>query len=103
MLVLETMWDTTAFNDPALWPEDGSQPFLWSFGDRTGYGSHGDFLFGWMGNSLQNSFDPGCTGFAGCGLRSQRIPQANTCTKGQTVVEDVDGWMDELPGGIVVD
>jgi hypothetical protein len=33
-LFYETIWDTTGFNDKSLWPEDGSQPFVWSFGDR---------------------------------------------------------------------
>jgi hypothetical protein len=30
----EVMWDTRGFNDKALWPEDGSQPFVLSTGDR---------------------------------------------------------------------
>ncbi len=30
----ETVFDTKAFNDKSLWPEDGSQPFVWSFGDK---------------------------------------------------------------------
>ena len=38
----ETMWNTTMFNDKSLWPADGSQPFVWSFDDRKGYGTHGD-------------------------------------------------------------
>jgi hypothetical protein len=29
----EVIWDTRKFNDKALWPEDGSQPFVWSYGD----------------------------------------------------------------------
>jgi hypothetical protein len=33
-LMYETVWDTTQFNDKTLWPEDGSQPFVWSFGDK---------------------------------------------------------------------
>jgi hypothetical protein len=102
MLVLEIRWDTSAFNDPEMWPEDGSQPFLWSFGDRTGYGSHCDFLFGWRANSLQTMFDGDCASPTCAGLGSQSLEEANTCTIGQTVGEDVDGWLDELPGGIVV-
>lgn len=35
-LMYETVWDTRAFNNPEDWPEDGSQPFVWSFGDETG-------------------------------------------------------------------
>jgi hypothetical protein len=36
------MWDTTVFSDESLWPTDGSQPFVYSMGDGTGYGQHGD-------------------------------------------------------------
>jgi hypothetical protein len=32
-LMYEVMWDTTPFNDKALWPEDGSQPFVYSMDD----------------------------------------------------------------------
>lgn len=42
----ETYWDTAPFNNKAEWPADGSQPFVWSFGDATGYGMHGDYMFG---------------------------------------------------------
>ena len=40
-LMYEVMWDTTVFNDKSLWPTDGSQPFVYSMGDGTGYGQHG--------------------------------------------------------------
>jgi hypothetical protein len=33
-LMYETIWDTAQFNDPEQWPEDGSQPFVWSMDDR---------------------------------------------------------------------
>ena len=32
-LMYEVIWDTRQFNDPDLWPEDGSQPFVYSMGD----------------------------------------------------------------------
>lgn len=31
----ESYWDTRPFNNQAEWPTDGSQPFVWSFGDKT--------------------------------------------------------------------
>ena len=31
MIIFETIWDTTPFND--MWPTDGTQPFLYSMGD----------------------------------------------------------------------
>lgn len=34
LLMYETIWDTRQFNDPSEWPEDGSQPFVWSMGDQ---------------------------------------------------------------------
>jgi len=44
-VLYEAIWNTSAFNDPDMWPEDGSQPFVLSTGDGTGYGWHGDYLF----------------------------------------------------------
>lgn len=32
-LFYEVNWDTRQFNNKEDWPEDGSQPFVWSFGD----------------------------------------------------------------------
>ena len=30
----EAVFDTRPYNGKDLWPEDGSQPFVWSFGDK---------------------------------------------------------------------
>lgn len=27
-VMFEVIWDTKPFNDPSIWPEDGSQPFV---------------------------------------------------------------------------
>jgi uncharacterized protein DUF1996 len=32
-ILYETIWDTRQFNDKSEWPEDGSQPFVFSTGD----------------------------------------------------------------------
>ncbi|KAL1838577.1 hypothetical protein VTJ49DRAFT_2504 [Mycothermus thermophilus] len=96
-LMYETIWDTSMFNDKELWPEDGSQPFVWSMDDSTGYGSHGDYMFGWKDDSLQRAMDSPC--YVNCPtLKTQSIAEMNKCTLPSVVDEKIDGWLDTLPG-----
>ncbi|KAK8071952.1 hypothetical protein PG996_005300 [Apiospora saccharicola] len=102
-LFYEVIWDTTKFNNQAAdWPADGSQPFVWSYGDATGYGTHGDYVFGWKGDALQRAMDQNCQNSQCNGLKSQSLQQGNQCTVQTTVDERIDGWLDELPGGMAV-
>ncbi|KAL2262372.1 hypothetical protein VTK26DRAFT_1555 [Humicola hyalothermophila] len=101
-LFYEVIWDTRRFNDPGLWPEDGSQPFVWSYGDFTGYGTHGDYVFGWKGDALQRAMDQNCDGAVCNGLRSQSVEDGNRCTQQQKVPEQIDGWLASLPGDVEV-
>ncbi|KAK7983483.1 hypothetical protein PG989_010885 [Apiospora arundinis] len=101
-LFYEVIWDTTKFNNAADWPADGSQPFVWSYGDATGYGTHGDYVFGWKGDALQRAMDQNCQNNQCNGLRSQSLQQGNQCTVKTTVNENIDGWLTELPGGMAV-
>jgi hypothetical protein len=97
-VALETMWDTKQFNDKSLWPADGSQPFVWSFSgnDKKGFGTHADYLFGWKGDALQRTMDS--TPLLSNGLKTQSVDAANKCTIKPSVVENIDGWLDQLPG-----
>jgi hypothetical protein len=96
-LFYETIWDTRAFNNKDMWPEDGSQPFVWSQDDSTGYGTHGDYVFGWKDDALQKAMNFNCN--INCPqLRSQTIAAGNKCSVPKRVKEDTDGWLDKLPG-----
>ncbi|KAH9884371.1 hypothetical protein F4778DRAFT_774686 [Xylariomycetidae sp. FL2044] len=87
-ILLETVWDTRAFNNPADWPEDG-QPFVWASGDPTGYSTHADYLFGWKDGSLQKAMDAH-TYVSAPTLKTQSIALQNQCKVPDMVKEDID-------------
>jgi len=80
-----------------MWPTDGSQPFVFSMGDPTGYGWHGDYLFGWKEDALQRAMDKFC-GVDCPVLATQSVEKANQCAKSPVVDEPIDGWLEYLPG-----
>ncbi|KAK3684331.1 hypothetical protein B0T22DRAFT_539216 [Podospora appendiculata] len=95
---LEIVWDTTKFNKKEDWPADGSQPFVLSHGDTTGYGQHGDYVFGWKDDSLQQAMDNGCYAASCKKLTTQSFANANKCVVKSVVKENTDGWLPMLPG-----
>jgi len=95
-IMLETIWDTREFNDKSAWPTDAAQPFVWSFGDSTGWGSHGDYVFGWKGDSLKKIMDTAC--YVNCPGAKQSTAQMNKCNRPTVVKDTIDGWLPRLPG-----
>jgi hypothetical protein len=92
-VMFEVVWDTKPFND-LDWPKDGSNPFVWSFGDATGYANHADYVFGWKDDSLQKILDVPCHFATNCseyGIKMQSIDAMNRCTQNPVVDEDIDG------------
>jgi hypothetical protein len=93
-LAYETLWDTAQF--ASMWPKDGSNPFVFSYGDQAGhaYGTHADYMFGWKGDALQRAMNSSCM-FNACEngkpLKSQSVSQMNACKAKQVVNDNLDG------------
>lgn len=102
-LFIEVYWDTPAFKD--RWtPGNGQQPFVLSNGDSTGYSSHADFFAGWEEDLLQHiidTCDAGTSGMDKCPGLFHGLNEGE-CTIPSEVDEQVDGVMDTLPGGNVL-
>jgi hypothetical protein len=59
--------------------------------NRTGYGQHGDYIFGWKGDALQKAMEGTCFGATCNTLKSQSFSEANKCAVKSSVNEPVDG------------
>jgi hypothetical protein len=100
-LFYEVYWNTPLF--AGLWtPNQGTQPFVLSMGDPTGYGLHGDFLAGWDVTTLQqiiDNCDAGDSGMDKCsGLIGGLNDPSTSCNIPSAINEQVLGVMDALPG-----
>jgi len=60
---------------------------------RTGYGQHGDYVFGWKGDSLQQAMDNSCFATNCKQLKTQNFNKANQCVVKNAVKENTDGCM----------
>lgn len=89
----EIMWNVTEFSDRSMWPTDGRRPFVYAMGIG-GAAAHGDYMFGWEGDSLQRAMDNNCNLNQDCpaaGLTVQQPNAYNGCNVGQAAPEQVDG------------
>ncbi|KAH1434190.1 hypothetical protein KXX32_000683 [Aspergillus fumigatus] len=98
-IFIEVIWKTEAFAD--MWYGD-SQPFVWSNGDKTGYGLHADFVNGWDVPVLQEALDT-CDDMGG-DIRNCQVLKlyddaiTEGCLLEPSIDEKLDGWLDALPG-----
>ncbi|KAI3333648.1 WSC domain-containing protein [Ustulina deusta] len=95
----EVTWSVDDFKD--MWYGD-KQPFVFSTGDPTGYGYHGDFINGWDIPTLQKAINE-CNAESGnieeCGAFTLRDDNDMTaCKILPRVNESVSGVLSALPG-----
>ncbi|KAK4222136.1 hypothetical protein QBC38DRAFT_504296 [Podospora fimiseda] len=108
-LMYEINWDTREFNNPEDFGK-GKQPFVYSFGDATGFGQHGDYVFGWKGDALQRGMDAtlgeDCVNDLCPILKTQSSREGAKCVKGTQVPDEIVGrggeWLTEMPGNVQV-
>lgn len=88
--------------------QDGGK-FVFSHGDTTGYGFHGDFMNGWDPATLKAALDQGCANTPGgviadcAAFRPSHNPEkyAQNCPERPALVDEpVHGMIDKLPGCI---
>jgi len=101
-IMYEIMWNATDFVTRDDWNDE--EPYVLSMGIG-GSASHGDYVFGWEGESLQKAMNQKCNlqgtcvDRAGGGniITAQSIEEMTACTKPQQAPEQVDGFLDALP------
>ncbi|KAK3322712.1 hypothetical protein B0H66DRAFT_474934 [Apodospora peruviana] len=89
-VMYEIMYDTSGFADPKYYKN--GQPLVYSFGDPTGHGQHGDYLFGWEDGALQRAMDAlGTNCFSEtCPVLKLQSPEKEiACTKAQQAKENI--------------
>ncbi|MCJ1402937.1 hypothetical protein MMC11_006158 [Xylographa trunciseda] len=89
----------------ADWYPGVAQPFVFSMGDSTGYGFHGDFVNGWDVQLLQNAINEFTTDNAGDADNvyynnyfTAPAVSGQQCSLPPMVNEQVTGLLDALPG-----
>ncbi|KAK3372975.1 hypothetical protein B0T24DRAFT_702360 [Lasiosphaeria ovina] len=99
-VMYELMWNVSSFMDKSIWPDSG--PALMYSMNLGGAAAHGDYVFGWKGDSLQKAMDKNCNLNKDCpaaGLTAQTPEKYNACNIKQQAPETVDGWLKALPMG----
>ncbi|KAK1774674.1 hypothetical protein QBC45DRAFT_457965 [Copromyces sp. CBS 386.78] len=110
-LLYEMTWAVDAFNHlrTTPGPGPGDQPFVFSNGDKTGYGYHADFFNGWDVELLQRALqDESCGNNGGrietCGTFREYLQSGEVQNLVQGIGQKVDeegSWKGVLEGGVL--
>lgn len=102
-IFIEVYWSTSEFEPFRSQAKNSTQPYVYSYGDPTGYGYHADFINGWDKGVLQNAVDkchcnpfgdPRCCADAGIFT----LTQGKKCRLTKSVDETTTGTIPKLPG-----
>ncbi|TFK39630.1 hypothetical protein BDQ12DRAFT_734950 [Crucibulum laeve] len=102
-IFMEVYWGSNQFDQFRSQAMNTTQPFVFSYGDRTGYGYHADFINGWDSGILQKAVD-GCTcndfGDPTCCVDKGifHMNQGQSCRITKSVDEITLGTLPKLPG-----
>jgi len=102
-IFLEVYWGTGHWNSLASQAKNPAQPFVFSHGDRTGFGYHSDFFNGWDDGVLQKAVDQcHCNNFGDPQCCADRgiftLRKDETCKITKQVDEVATGTLLTLPG-----
>ncbi|TFK33438.1 hypothetical protein BDQ12DRAFT_615251 [Crucibulum laeve] len=100
-IFLEVYWSTQSFDRSK--GKDSSQPFVYAYGDPTGFGYHADFLNGWDKGVLQNAVDKcHCNPYGDPTCCAQQgifnFDTGKTCRITPSIDEQTTGTVPKLPG-----
>ncbi|KAG5723171.1 hypothetical protein E4T56_gene294 [Termitomyces sp. T112] len=102
-IFIEVYWASNDFDNVRSQAMNSTQPFVYSYGDPTGYGYHADFLNGWDKGVLQKAVDnchcnpygdPTCCVDQGI----FHMNNGQTCRITKAIDEQTTGTLNKLPG-----
>ncbi|KAG6915002.1 hypothetical protein DXG01_013955 [Tephrocybe rancida] len=102
-IFIEVYWNTGEFESLRSAAMNPSQPFVYAYGDPTGYGYHADFLNGWDKGVLQKAVDqchcniygdPTCCADQGI----FKLNKGKNCRITKAIDEQTTGTLSKLPG-----
>ncbi|KAJ3546064.1 hypothetical protein NMY22_g2199 [Coprinellus aureogranulatus] len=90
---MEIYWDTGSFDKYRDQAKNPNQPFVFSYGDATGYGNHGDVFNGWDDGVLQRAVD-------GCNCNPNGSPECCAQNGKKLFTLQPDGYQCHITQGV---